>query len=72
MEAKVKPTLNVRIKKWFRNFGRQWQLQSMAIPGIVYMIIFSFIPIYGLVIAFKNYTVIDTIESAQWVGLEKL
>ncbi|WP_170924906.1 ABC transporter permease [Candidatus Enterococcus clewellii] len=40
----------------------------MAIPGIVYMIIFSFIPIYGLTIAFKNYTVIDTIGGAQWVG----
>ncbi|MGX7350619.1 ABC transporter permease [Enterococcus canis] len=42
----------------------------MAIPGAVYMIIFSFIPIYGLVIAFKNYTVVDTIDSAQWVGLD--
>jgi putative aldouronate transport system permease protein len=34
------------------------------------MIIFNFIPIYGLVIAFKNYTVIDTIQNAQWVGLD--
>ena len=70
LEAKAKPTLGARFKKWWRDFGHQWQLQSMAIPGIVYMIIFSFIPIYGLVIAFKNYTVIDTIDSAQWVGFE--
>jgi len=34
------------------------------------MIIFCYIPIYGLTIAFKNYTVIDTLSSAPWVGLE--
>ncbi|MCM6881148.1 sugar ABC transporter permease [Enterococcus italicus] len=42
----------------------------MALSGVIYMIIFNFIPIYGLVIAFKNYTVIDTIQNAQWVGLD--
>lgn len=32
------------------------------------MIIFCYMPIYGLTIAFKSYTVIDTIDSAKWVG----
>ena len=31
---------------------------------------FNFIPIYGLIIAFKRYTVIDTLETAPWVGFE--
>lgn len=71
VEAKnAKATSTSRFSKWWKDFGHQWQLQTMAIPGIIYMIIFSFIPIYGLVIAFKNYTVIDTIDGAQWVGLE--
>ncbi len=48
----------------------QWQLQSMIIPGVVFMIIFNLIPIWGLVIAFKNYTVTDTMASAPWVGLD--
>lgn len=72
MEAK-KPspeTAGQRIRNYWQAFGKQWQLQTMAIPGVVYMIVFSFIPIYGLVIAFKNYTVIDTISGAEWVGLE--
>ena len=34
------------------------------------MIIFNFIPIYGLTMAFKRYTVIDTMDTAPWVGLE--
>ncbi|MFC5463956.1 ABC transporter permease [Lederbergia graminis] len=42
----------------------------MVFPGIIFMIIFCYIPIYGLVIAFKSYSVVDTISSAPWVGFE--
>lgn len=42
----------------------------MIIPGVIFMFIFCYIPIYGLTIAFKNYTVIDTLDSAPWVGLD--
>lgn len=55
---------------FFKDMKKQAGLQSMVWPGIIAMIIFSYLPIYGLVIAFKNYTVIDTLESAKWVGLD--
>ena len=48
---------------------RQRQLHWMVLPGVAFMIVFNYIPIYGIIIAFKNYTVIDTISSAPWVGL---
>lgn len=59
-----------KVKEFFRDFRRQWEIQSMVIPGIIFMIIFCYIPIYGLTIAFKNYTVIDTLDSAPWVGMD--
>ncbi|WP_181014140.1 ABC transporter permease [Paenibacillus xylanivorans] len=59
-----------RMKEFVIDYRRQWEIQSMIIPGIIFMIIFCYIPIYGLTIAFKNYTVIDTLSSAPWVGLE--
>ncbi|WP_339273971.1 ABC transporter permease subunit [Paenibacillus sp. FSL W8-0426] len=59
-----------RAKAFCTDFIRQWELQSMILPGVIFMIVFNFIPIYGLTIAFKNYTVIDTIDSAPWVGLD--
>lgn len=59
-----------RAKEFCTDFIRQWELQSMILPGVIFMIVFNFIPIYGLTIAFKNYTVIDTIDSAPWVGLD--
>lgn len=65
-----KESRSLRIKKWCKGFKNQWELQTMVIPGIIFMIIFSYIPIYGLSLAFKNYTVIDTIDTAPWVGLE--
>lgn len=56
--------------QWLRRFGRQWELQTMVLPGVLFMVVFNFIPIYGLLIAFKSYTVIDDFNSAPWVGLE--
>ncbi|MDO5152978.1 MAG: ABC transporter permease subunit [Eubacteriales bacterium] len=42
----------------------------MVLPAIVFMIIFNYIPIYGLSIAFKNYTVTSTIKTAKWVAMK--
>lgn len=67
MQNKKLP-LPVRIKKWFIDFKRQIPLQLMVLPGIIFMIVFSYIPIYGLSIAFKNYTVVSRLSSAEWVG----
>ncbi|EAC9277243.1 sugar ABC transporter permease, partial [Listeria monocytogenes] len=53
-----------------QKFYSQRQLHWMVFPGVAFMIVFNYIPIYGIIIAFKNYTVIDTISSAPWVGLE--
>ncbi len=49
---------------------RQIPLQSMVIPGVIFMVVFCYMPIYGLSIAFKNYTVVDSINSAAWVGFD--
>lgn len=53
-----------------KNFKKQWPLHAMVIPGIIFVIIFVYIPIYGLVIAFQRFTVMDTIGTARWVGFD--
>ena len=42
----------------------------MAIPGFIWMVVFNYIPMYGIIIAFKNYRIIQTVAEAPWVGLE--
>lgn len=69
-KAPAKKPMGQRIKEFCVDYVKQWELQSMILPGVLFMIIFNFIPIYGLTIAFKSYTVIDTIDSAPWVGLD--
>lgn len=70
----LKPTgkkpIGQRMREFVIDFRRQWELQSMILPGVIFMFIFCYIPIYGLSIAFKNYTVIDTLDSAPWVGFD--
>ena len=55
---------------FLRTVKKQAGLQSMVLPGVIFMIIFCFMPIYGLSIAFKNYTVVDTLATAKWVGFD--
>lgn len=63
------PQSGEAVKKnvWAR-LKRQGMFQGMVAPGIILMIIFSFVPMYGIVIAFKDYSVLDTIGNAPWVG----
>lgn len=67
---KEEDALGTKKRKFFRDMKKQAGLQVMVLPGIIFMIIFSYMPIYGLSIAFKNYTVVDTLSSADWVGFQ--
>lgn len=42
-------------------FAAQFQLHSMMLPGTILMIMFSIIPLFGLILAFKNYKVTEGI-----------
>lgn len=68
MRKTNKMSLSQKAKSFATDYKKQLPLQLMVIPGIIFMIIFCYFPIYGLSIAFKSYTVIDTINSARWVG----
>ncbi|WP_211748441.1 ABC transporter permease subunit [Paenibacillus sp. Marseille-Q4541] len=71
--ASVKPVHAVREKKTRslgRRFIQQRHVQTMALLGIAWMFIFNYIPMYGIIIAFKEYNIIGTISEAPWVGLD--
>ncbi|MDQ0228552.1 protein lplB [Bacillus sp. 7586-K] len=65
----IRETRKGRLRKLVKQVIAQRQLQVMALLGILWMIIFNYIPMYGLIIAFKEYSVIRTIAEAPWVGL---
>ncbi|MCL6603381.1 MAG: ABC transporter permease subunit [Paenibacillus sp.] len=64
----MKSSLNPRHKLW-RRFIAQRHLQTMALLGVVWMLIFNYIPMYSIIIAFKEFNIIKSISEAPWVGL---
>lgn len=49
---------------------RQWPLYVLLLPALIYVLIFSYIPMYGVTIAFKDYRTNLGIWESSWVGLK--
>lgn len=49
---------------------RDWQVYVLLLPGILYFIIFHYIPLYGIQIAFKDFKVSLGITGSPWIGFE--
>lgn len=57
----------VRLKKDMR---KNWLLYLLILPPLIYLLIFNYIPMYGVIIAFKNFKPRLGIFGSQWVGLK--
>ena len=51
-----------------KNIRRDKYLLLLLVPGMLYFLIFKYIPIGGLVIAFKDYSIFRGIWASDWVG----
>lgn len=51
-------------------FLKQLDMQLFVLPALVYVLIFSYYPMTGLQIAFKDYKFNQGIWGSQWVGLK--
>ena len=52
---------------------RMWRWRYMylfVLPAIIYFFIFSYLPYYGLQIAFKDYKLFSGMDASPWVGLQ--
>lgn len=68
--AQMKIARKSEKKKIVRKIRKNWDLYLLIIPIIAYFIIFKYIPMYGLQIAFKDFIAVDGIFNSPWVGLE--
>jgi putative aldouronate transport system permease protein len=53
-----------------RDVSRDKQLYLLLLPFLVYFILFKYKPMYGLLIAFKDYSVFKGMSKSPWVGFE--
>jgi len=49
---------------------RDQQLYLLALPGIVFFLIFKYVPMWGILISFQNYSPFLGFWDSEWVGLE--
>jgi len=47
-----------------------WDLYILLLPGILLTILFKYVPIYGIIIAFKDFKIFDGFWGSPWVGLK--
>lgn len=63
-------TKTTRRTSLWRRCRQNKYLLLLALPGIVYYFLFHYAPMYGVVIAFKNYKGGTSMMQAPWVGLK--
>jgi putative aldouronate transport system permease protein len=56
--------------KMDRRFLEQFQLQGMIVPGMILLLIFSYIPMWGLFMAFQAYDIRQGFGGSRWIGLD--
>ncbi len=59
-----------RLSHLRKSLNKYKWLLLMTLPGIVYLFINNYIPMYGVILAFKNYNYVDGIWGSEWAGLD--
>ncbi len=68
----VAPNLTKKtpLQQIWTHFKRDWQLHLMVLLPLAYLILFHYVPMYGIQIAFKDYSPRAGILGSEWVGLK--
>ena len=70
IEEMMKP--QSKWEKWKANFKRRGWILLFIIPALIYVIIFCYVPMYGILVAFQDYVPGDQIigPNTVWVGFK--
>ncbi|MCT1401176.1 ABC transporter permease subunit [Paenibacillus sp. p3-SID867] len=56
--------------------GRRWKLirgnldmYLLLIPGLMFLLLFKYTPMYGIIIAFQDFNIFGGISGSEWVGM---
>lgn len=57
-------------RKWKLALGN-WDMYLLLVPGLIFLLLFKYSPMYGVVIAFQDFNIFSGIGGSEWVGLEQ-
>jgi putative aldouronate transport system permease protein len=68
--SKAAQPVYVNDESWLNSIKRDWCLYLMLAPALIWFLIFMYQPLYGLQIAFTQFSPFKGIEGSPWVGFE--
>ena len=63
-------TVNRKAYSFRKDFRRDWQMHLLLLVPVVYIIVFSYWPMYGVQIAFRDFSPRKGITGSEWVGMD--
>ncbi|WP_373229782.1 ABC transporter permease [Cohnella sp.] len=60
----------MRMSQSWIKMKRSWELYCLVFLPVLYLLIFKYIPMVGVQIAFKDFNVIDGVWGSPWVGMK--
>jgi putative aldouronate transport system permease protein len=70
VEVMKAPKTKVRKTPWKRELKKNWPLYVLCLPSLVFVVIFSYMPMGGLLMAFQDYKPWLGITNSPWVGFD--
>jgi putative aldouronate transport system permease protein len=70
IEKSTEPNRKPASRGAFARFMKQLDIQMMVWPGILLILVFSYIPMYGVLMAFQDYSIFNGFFASPWVGLK--
>jgi len=70
IKTKAKPSLKNKLIRLADHLKREWQIYVLLAPAIIWFILFLYKPMYGLQIAFKDYSIFRGVAGSPWIGFE--
>jgi len=59
-----------RMARFRRLFTKNGSLLLMALPGLLLLLVFSYLPMFGVIVAFKDYRAAKGIFDSDWIGFK--
>jgi putative aldouronate transport system permease protein len=69
-KTEVKSLAHRTSSRW-KSVIRYTDYYVLLIPGLIFLLLFKYTPMYGVIIAFQDFNIFDGIRGSTWVGLEQ-
>ena len=66
----AKPKSQRFVSRLQRDLSKNWDAYLLMVPAILFYLLFCYKPMYGVIIAFKNFSPGKGIVASEWVGLK--